>query len=87
MPASDPDADNPVVWLISHDHGATFTVQEAFPAGAQARSPKYELPVSGGPWPVSGGILYFDRTSRPVPGSPEDHGFQNRVYYCRETEW
>ena len=87
VPASDPDADNPVVWLISRDHGATFTVQEAFPAEAQARSPKYELPVSGGPWPVSGGILYFDRTSRPVPGCPEDGGFQNRVYYCRDTTW
>ena len=87
VPAHDPDADNPVAWLISRDRGATFTVQEAFPASAEARSPKYELPVSGVPWPGGRGILYFDRTSRLVPGASEDPGFQNRVYFCRETAW
>ena len=87
VPAADPDADNPVAWLISRDHGATFTVSEAFPAVTEARSPKYELPVSGVPWPGGRGILYFDRTSRPVPGNREDLGFQNRVYFCRGTAW
>ena len=96
--ASDPDADNPIVWLTSFDCGATFTVQEAFPADAQTRSPKHELPVSGGPRARSNGILYFDRTSRPVPSSSavshrrdpyalvDDVGFQNRVFYCWDTE-
>ena len=79
--------DIPVVWLISRDRGATFAVQEALPAEAQARSPKYELPVSGGPRPAAGGILYFDRTSYHLPGFPEDGGYQNRVYYCRDTDW
>jgi hypothetical protein len=85
--ARDPEADNPVAWLISRDRGATFTVREAFPAATEARSPKYELPVSGVPWPGCRGILYFDRTSHHLPGFPEDGGYQNRVYYHRDSPW
>ena len=84
--------DNPVVWLTSTDGGATFTVREALSGAAGARSPKYELPVSGGPARTpeevrAGGILYFDRTSHHLPGFPEDGGYQNRVYYCRDPAW
>ncbi len=84
--------DNPVVWLLSRDGGTTFEVREALPAQAEARSPKYELPVSGGPPrdPAevrAGGILYFDRTSHHLPGFPDDGGFQNRVCYCRDPAW
>ena len=67
--------DNPVVWLTSTDGGETFSVHEALSGEAGARSPKYELPVSGGPARTpedvrAGGILYFDRTSHHLPGFP-----------------
>ena len=92
VPEPSESEDNPVVWLISHDGGATFSVREALSAQDEARSPKYELPVSGGPARNPGdvraeGILYFDRASDHLPGFPEDGGYQNRVYYCRDSEW
>ena len=92
VPESSESEDNPVVWLISRDGGATFSVREALSAQDEARSPKYELPVTGGPARNAadvraGGILYFDRSSHHLPGFPEDGGYQNRVYYCRDPEW
>jgi hypothetical protein len=84
--------DNPVVWLTSTDGGTTFSVREALSGEAGARSPKYELPVSGGPARQpeevrAGGILYFDRSSYHLPGFPEDGGYQNGVYYRRDSAW
>ena len=91
---SKPDiaGDNPVVWLTSTDGGVTFSVCEALSGEVGARSPKYELPVSssltGKPEDIrAGGILYFDRSSHHLPGFPEDGGYQNRVYYCRDSSW
>jgi hypothetical protein len=78
---------HPIVWLISHDGGTTFSVEEALAEKVNARSPKYELAVSGITSPTMSGILYFDNTSLHLQGFPEDGGYQNRVYYCQDTEW
>ena len=60
--------------------------------GKRGPVPKYELPVSGGPARQpeevrAGGILYFDRSSYHLPGFPEDGGYQNGVYYRRDSAW
>ena len=86
--------DNPVAWLII-DRWRRRRSAYARPCPGKAGAPVSQVRASGlraarhrTPEEVrAGGILYFDRTSHHLPGFPEDGGYQNRVYYCRDSEW